>query len=288
MQHKRLVGLALVAALAIGCGDNGNPASPSATGAPGSGEANPDGSTLKVEKPTLSGPAQDSQLSERVVTLTINNARLKFTAGASMNYRFEMYREGQTGFNNFLFAQTVSQGPGTTTSVNAGSTDTNVAYVWRVRAEFGNAVGPWSDWFRFVGPARPLLPFAVPAVCETGNGLACALALAPSSGWWAACVGGSGVNCHRFTRQLAAALATADPNWGLITKNPGEQQCTWDRCWSGDGSGYGEDVVAYRSGGGWFGYDVVVGAGAPGASVGWSLLPGARPGNNWAPVPPFP
>jgi hypothetical protein len=290
MQQKTLLGLALVAVLAVGCSDNGNPASPTRTSetTPGSADANADGSTLKVHRPTLSAPPHDSQLTERQVTLTINNGQPKFASGVDMNYRFEMYREGQTGAGSHLFAQTVPQ-TGTATSVDAGNADTNVTYVWRARAEFGDARGPWSDWFKFTGPARPLLPFDVPAVCETGNGLACAMSLAVNSRWWALCVGGSGVNCHRFTRQVAAALAVSDPSWGLITKNPGEQQCTWDHCWSGDGSGYGEDVVAYHRGGGnWTGWDLVVGAGAPGASVGWSQLEGRRPGNNWAPVPPFP
>jgi hypothetical protein len=296
MQQKRLVGLALLAALAVGCGDNGNPASPSgATGAPPtSTDANPDGSTLKVDPPTLSEPAHESTVASRQVTVAVNNGRLRHVSHADLAYRFELYREADP--DHAISIVLVPQGPGVT-SADIGTVDNRVAYIWRARAEMGAAFGPWSDWFRFIGPggfsvaavATGSLPFAVPVVCASGDGLACAVALAASSPWWAACVAGSGVNCHRFVRQVAASLAHFDPSWGLITKNPGEQQCSWDWCGSGDGSGYGEDIVAYHTGGGrWVGWDIVVAAGAPGASLSWSELHGQRAGNHWAPVPPFP
>jgi hypothetical protein len=133
------------------------------------------------------------------------------------------------------------------------------------------------------------LPFPIPPACAIGDAGACVFQMVAVSPWWPACAAGSGVNCHRFVRSVAAALATVDPNFGLITKNPGEQQCTWDVCGPLGGQGYGEDILAYHTGNGnWFGWDCVVGAGAPGASPNFALITARRPGNNWAPVPPFP
>jgi hypothetical protein len=105
---------------------------------------------------------------------------------------------------------------------------------------------------------------------------------------WASAAAGDGVAAHRVTRQIAAALAAIDPRWGLITKQPGQQQCTWHQCGPGDGTGYGEDVVAFRPGDDqaqWIGYDCIGGAGAPGARVQWVGPIPIRPGNQWAPLP---
>jgi hypothetical protein len=168
-------------------------------------------------------------------------------------------------------------------------------YRWRARAELGDAYGPWSVVSEFRTPEEPRarLGFEIPPSCGAipnppGDRTQCLLAMAIASPHWGACQGGSGVGCHRFTRNVAQALAIGDPNWGLISKNPQEQQCTWFRCGSLSGEGYGEDIVAYRSGTGcsdWWGFDIVVGAGARGAIPAWSPVPGRRAGNCWAPAP---
>lgn len=105
----------------------------------------------------------------------------------------------------------------------------------------------------------------------------------------AGCEGGSGVACHRFVREVASALAASDPRWGLITKQSGQQQCTMDACGPNVQNGYGEDVVAFLPTGApnsdWFGFDIVAGAGAPGARTDWNGPLPRRAGNNWAPVP---
>lgn len=75
----------------------------------------------------------------------------------------------------------------------------------------------------------------------------------------------------------------------MISKNPGDTQCTMDVCGYLNGEGYGEDVVAYlpehNDRNRWIGFDVVGGAGAPGATVNWARLSTIRPGNQWVPVP---
>mgnify|MGYP001614284094 CR=1 FL=1 len=103
---------------------------------------------------------------------------------------------------------------------------------------------------------------------------------------WNSCTqSGDEVSCHRFTRAVASTLTARDSNWGLLTKNPGEQQCTLTQCGALGGEGYGEDVVAYKLGSEVYIYDIVGGAGAPGATLTWNGPLTRRAGNNWAPVP---
>lgn len=107
--------------------------------------------------------------------------------------------------------------------------------------------------------------------------------------WWPEAHAGSEIAAHRVTRQIAQTLAHVDPRWGLITKQPGQQQCTWDECGSHVRDGYGEDIVAFIPGLSrevWLGYDVIGGAGAPGARLQFVGPVDIRPGNLWAPVPP--
>lgn len=138
-------------------------------------------------------------------------------------------------------------------------------------------------------PPPPVPDACGPAPAPTVSRLDCARQVAALSPHWQVCRDGSGLACHLFVRDVARALAAGDPAWGLITKNPGEQQCTLTWCGRGDGTGYGEDVVAYLPKSAprdqWVGYDIVGGAGAPGASVQWGGPLPRRAGNLWAPVP---
>jgi hypothetical protein len=129
-----------------------------------------------------------------------------------------------------------------------------------------------------------------PRANPTAGRLGCLLQVAASSPHWKQCANGSGVDCHRYVREVARALAAGDRRWGLITKNRGEMACTLDRCARDVVGGYGEDVVAYLLDGmpldQWHGVDIVRGAGAPNALAQWSDQPlPRREGNLWAPVP---
>lgn len=253
---------------------------------------NADGSTIKVGAPGILDPTNNATVDSQRPTLRYSNPAGRF-ARVGWSYDVELHDAARVIYTR----EALGEGSGTSSHTVEVDLDYSRTYWWRVRVRLGDQVGPWSDFAQFQTPPPPAPPapaagtlsWVVPDVCSTGSGPACSAALAATSPWWAACRAGSGTNCHRFTRQLAASLAVFDPNWGLITKNPGEQQCSWDGCGPGNGSGYGEDVVAYSTGGGnWIGWDVVVGAGAPGAGLNWAQLSSRRPGNNWAPVPPFP
>jgi hypothetical protein len=205
--------------------------------------------------------------------------------------------EGVDANGNVIYSRLIGESDGT--SVHPVEVDLTYSdnFWWRVRARLGNQAGPWSEYAAFrtldrPGPPPPppgsALPFAVPEACGPfgpGDRSACVVAMTVVSPWYPACQAGSGVGCHRFTRSVAAALATHDARWGLLSKNPGDTQCSWNSCSIRDGSGYGEDVVAHLDGGTLRGWDIVSGAGAPGASAGWSRLEGFRAGNRWVPVP---
>lgn len=295
MYRKTRLACPLVGALILaGCS-----ASPQTMLSPSPVEAeatflNADGSALKVFAPRDLGPAEGIVVDSVRPTLgfTSSVGRLQIV---SLEHEIEVVNaNGSVVYSRMVPASAAS-------STHTLESDLSYAdsFTWRARARLAEQTGPWSAPASFrtpdrPGPAAPIpggpLPFPVPAACgpfgptdRTG----CVLAMTSVSPWWAACQGGSGTNCHRFTRSVAAAMAVSDPGWGLLSKNPGEQQCSWNSCGSGNGSGYGEDVVAHHDGATLRAWDIVGGAGAPGAQAGWSRISSFRSGNNWAPVPPL-
>ncbi|HUE87155.1 MAG TPA: hypothetical protein VMO26_13855 [Vicinamibacterales bacterium] len=291
MQRNTILAWAVVCAVAI-AGCSGGPQtmlSPTAVDHDATA-LNPDGSTLKAGAP--------SDLSPREVTVDSLRPTLSFTNAVGRYVTVSFAHDIQIVDVNGTEVYSRIIGESATSSSHALESDLTYStdFWWRARARLGEHAGPWSDFVRFrtldrPGPPAPVpgqLPFAVPEACGPfgpGDRTACVIAMTTVSPWWAACQAGSGTNCHRFTRSVAAALATHDPRWGLLSKNPGEQQCSWNACGPGNGSGYGEDVVVHLDGGTLRGWDIVTGAGAPGARAGWSRLEGFRAGNGWVPVP---
>jgi hypothetical protein len=129
----------------------------------------------------------------------------------------------------------------------------------------------------------------------TENRLECVRAIAARSVHWRACTNlGNDVACHRYAREVATALARAQPHqgwgWGLISKPRGQRQCTLTECGAEvRGPGYAEDAIAYLPQGEdrkhWIGFDIVGGAGAPGASLNWNGPLPRREDNLWVPLP---
>jgi hypothetical protein len=284
------------------CSDTTQPLHSSSPLGPSIVSLNPDGSSLKVQAPTDLAP-NGAGVGVTRPTLSFANAAGEFVV-VGLAYDVEV----QNRDGGVVYARTIGESPGLSSHTLDSELRRGETYWWRARGRLGDETGPWSDFATFAvspsavsgagpgpgpgpGPDAPL-PFPVPAECGPGgpgDRSACVAAMVGVSPWWPECAGGSGVGCHRFTRSVAAALEVHDGNWGLISKNPGEQQCSWDFCGPGDGSGYGEDIVAYHTGGGdWIGFDVVIGAGGSGASPQWAQVGGRRPGNDWRPVPPFP
>lgn len=149
MERRSLLATSVgVLALAVACAQNPeSPVSPSA--AAGAAAANADGSTLKVSAPTPSAPANGAQLDTRKPTFVFDNAAGKFTPIA-LSYRVQLFDAS----GSVVSETVVAQGSGSNTSL-ASTTDLNsgVDYAWRVRAEYQNQVGPWSNAWTFRTPS---------------------------------------------------------------------------------------------------------------------------------------
>jgi hypothetical protein len=299
MKYAIHLGLAVLLAASAACSSNSNPVSPTGTAGAGSVAAVPEGTpTLKASVPGTPSPESGSTTTlgpqnTIPVTLSVANATATYAPGVTIAHRFQVF-EGST----LIAEPLVPTGSGRTSWAVTAPLKFDTTYTWRARAELGDAYGQWSANWTFRTPAQPPvaagLPFTIPASCgpvpnPTSNRIQCVSDVARVSPEWGRCQGGSGVGCHRFTRHVAASLAAGDRAWGLIGKAPGETQCTWDRCGGLSGEGYGEDVVAYLASpdrfSGWIGFDIVSGAGAPGAGVNWGGPLPRRSTNYWTPLP---
>jgi hypothetical protein len=279
MHRKKLLSWTAVCALSL-AGCSGTPQtllSPSGA-APGHTALNPDGSSLKVTAPTGLSP-NNTTISTQRPTLTFNAATGRF-GNASLDHEIEIVNANGA----------VVYGSASASSPHGVAVDLSYAdnFWWRVRARLGSDAGPWSEYAQFRTPDPPTpvavssggtLGFPVPAECGpfgAGDRFACASAVAALSVEWQRCRGGSGVGCHRFTRQVAFAMATFDPNWALIQAAPGGHACNCNSCGPSDGTMFREDTVVY---GGNRVFDMIVGAGGPSPSLTWSSVPGPRPGD---------
>ena len=247
----------------------------------GSAALNPDGSSLKASAPTNLNPGNAAVLDTVRPTLTFNAATGRFH-GAALDHELQIVNANDQ----------VVYSSGSAASPHGVTTDLSYAdnFWWRVRARMGDQFGPWSAWAQFRTPDPPQfaqpsggggsLPFPVPAECGPfgpDNRFGCVAALASLSAEWARCRGGDGVGCHRFTRQVAYALAQSDGNWTNILAQPGGHACDCNSCGGSDGrTMYREDTVVY---GGNRVFDMITGAGGPSPGLTWSSVPGPRSGD---------
>jgi hypothetical protein len=138
-------GAACVLALTLACSNSpGSPVSPASTSGNDT-SLGPDGSNLKVSAPTLMSPVNGVRLTNRIPTMTVNNASGRF-AGGNFTYEFQVLNSS----GGVVGATTLSGGSGTTTWVFPSELDRDTAYQWRARARMGNAFGPWSSVGQFI------------------------------------------------------------------------------------------------------------------------------------------
>jgi hypothetical protein len=253
--------------------------SPTGT-APGSTALNPDGSSLKVTAPNGLSPNNNTTVNTQRPTLTFNAATGRF-GNAGVDHEIEIVNA-----NGAVVYSSASASSPHGVAIDLSYSDT---FWWRVRARLGSDVGPWSDYapFRTPDPPTPVAPppssggggtfgFPVPGQCLAGDAPGCAAAISAVSIEWQRCRGGSGVGCHRFTRQVANALALGDRNWANIQAAPGGQACSCTSCGPSDGTMFREDTIVYA---GREVFDLIVGAGGPSPSLTFSSVPGPRPGD---------
>ncbi len=262
--------LAMSTAIVNGCsGTADTPMSPSAV-ADGGSALNPDGSNLKVTAPSGLSPSGGGTVDTLRPTISFNGSTGRFTTVTGLTYEIEIY----TDSGSLVYSRVVS---GTSQQIDT-DLQYSTNYSHRSRARLGNDAGPWSATATFrtldrPGPTAPptgTLPFPVPAECGPGgpgNRFGCVVAVAAQSAEWRLCAAGVGVACHRFTRQVIYSLSRSDPNWRAILAAPGGQACNCNACGPSDGSMFREDTTVYGNS---LVFDMVTGAGAPGAGLTWS------------------
>lgn len=260
------------------------PVSPS-TSPSTSSTAAADGSTLKVSAPALLSPAKDSTADSLRPTLSWAAVSGRYT-GATPTYEVALLKDGATVYS----AQSIGTVHQIPTDLTFGA-----AYSWRVRATQDSSPGPWSATWGFTAPnVPPRLGFPPPPECaaqgnQPTNRLACVIAVSALSPEWARCRAADKPGCFRFVRHVALALAAGDERWGMISKNPGDTQCTMTVCGPLGGEGYGEDIVAYlpthNDTNRWLGFDILGAAGSVNVTLQWNPVTTIRAGNRWAPVP---
>jgi hypothetical protein len=145
-----LYGLAAVMAVAVACGgETKTPVSPSATTDVGASAAS-DGSTLKINPPTLSSPANGSTVENTTPNLILTNATTKYVPMSIPYHRFlvvdpsnvTVYDSGRIDAGSVI----------TGNRVPADKLKQETVYKWRARGENASAVGPWSTDFTFTTP----------------------------------------------------------------------------------------------------------------------------------------
>jgi hypothetical protein len=242
---------------------------------------NPDGSALKVFAPRDLGPTGSSTVDSVRPTLGFTSAvgRLQVVPLA---HEVEVANSSGT----VVYARLLAESQGSANHTLEEDLTFGDTFIWRVRARLGEQAGPWSDAATFRTPDRSTpvagggpnaLPFPVPGQCGPGdpsNRVGCAAAIAALSAEWGRCASGSGVGCHRFTRQVAFALSRFDPGWKMIVAGPGGHACNCGGCGPSDGTMLREDTVVYN---GNQVFDMITGAGGPSPGITWSRVPGPRP-----------
>jgi hypothetical protein len=144
MQQKGFIVMAATAlvGLAVACGTNNSnqtsPTSPSSAAI--GGDAAADGSTLKATAPVLVSPVGGVQLTELKPTLVWTAATGKYVS-TSFTYRLQIL--SATGA---LLKETTTSG---LQYAVTDDPDINTVYQWKVRAEVGTYIGPWSSTASF-------------------------------------------------------------------------------------------------------------------------------------------
>ena len=140
MQYKTLVVCASAAALAAALACSKNPETPVAPSAsqPGTADAGPDGSTLKVSAPTPQSPVNNQQPDTLVLTAAKSTA--SYGSQTPLSYEFEI--------------KIVGGGAGASVSYTPTCTlEFDQPFSWRVRAAVNNGRGPWSATANFRSPS---------------------------------------------------------------------------------------------------------------------------------------
>jgi hypothetical protein len=149
MERKNLLlaGVSALIVIVLGCSSK-EPATPVAPTSP-SGSAS-DGSTLKATPPAPQSPINDQQLTTSEVMLVTGASTAQFADGVPLQYRFQVFNAA-----NGLVQDSGLVG-GTSWPITA-NLQGRQRYMWRTRAEYQGAFGPWSPVVSFIAAETALV-----------------------------------------------------------------------------------------------------------------------------------
>lgn len=114
----------------------------------GANALNADGSNLKAGAPLALSPLMEQTNTAVQPILAAKGATTSYTKGATLSHRFQV--SDSDAFSNIVSSGTgTSDAAGITRWTVETALAANKRYVWRVRAEMGDAFGPWSNVMAF-------------------------------------------------------------------------------------------------------------------------------------------
>jgi hypothetical protein len=144
-----------------------SPVSPTAA-AGGASALNADGSNLKVDAPLALSPLFEQTNTSTAPNLAARGSRLLYERGVTFSHRFQV-----ADADSFAYLVATGMGVSDASGVTRWTVDPVLAagrrYVWRVRAELGDAFGPWSNVMAFT-TAAPETPAPTTPTTPTAGG----------------------------------------------------------------------------------------------------------------------
>lgn len=237
--------LAAAVAMTVACsGTPETPLSPSASTGTTLG-VNPDGSTLKIDAPTLTSPGNSEVIETRRPTFVLTNATSPYldTTLAGVTYRLQLL----AGDSSLIDERTVAQGDGTTSY----ESDVDLAYStdfgWRARAEIDDAHGPWSAIMFFRTPDRPVAGGTPTGTVGSPRTIAFDEAYAIIRRIYDEKRFNIGGSSSRGERNLYLAAAVAALHYGHPVYNPAGPDTNWCIKDAGSGRPQADDVIVICS-----------------------------------------
>ena len=145
--QMKCVALAAVAMFGVACESGVQSLNSPSTVFVGASALNADGSNLKAGSPLALTPLMEQTNTSLTPVLSAKGATASYAHGTALSHRFQVSLDD--------FANIVSSGTGASDAagITRWTVETtltaNKRYVWRVRAESGDAFGPWSNTMAF-------------------------------------------------------------------------------------------------------------------------------------------
>ena len=120
----------------------------------------PDGSTLKASAPIPQSPTDDQSIGIAPTAVLICTVATGRFVSSAFQYHFEVWAVAADGTTTLVEANTVPPSADHAVYPIRSALSDDGSYRWRVRAELGGFLGPWSTWATFITQADWTLVYA--------------------------------------------------------------------------------------------------------------------------------